>query len=501
MTQKILFWLGLDLTNFCLSWSLQKQLDSNFFAIIDITNKPKQFFQKQKLVNFTKTWFFFDHVRKSKKSVDMDYLINFEKKYKIDLLTIAINERIFYRFFTFHKFSRKEILLILEQECKLFEAILDEINPDFFITKVPSRHHHELFCRLCKARGVKVLMLAQSRLGHRSIISESSTTFDLSEKYHDLESPGRTLEDLQSFLSSLDYSKQIKKFVHERGNPIIENLKVAIKYLTSENKETETQYYYYGRTKINVILSMIKGTIVEKYRQVFIDKHLKKYVDLSTPFAYYPMGVDMEETNLIGSPFHTNQTEIIRSIIKSLPVNYKLYVKENPAQISRGWRRISEYKELLDIPGIEFIHPSYSSENLLKNCALVLTISGTSGFEAAIYNKPTIVFSNTFYSILSSVYRIKEIEDLPQAIKISLSKKLDPVNIDKFVKWLELNTINFDRYGFLSLINNVFYHGGRLFKVNIDESIMNLFLQQNESAFDELASEHLKKIQSYNITK
>lgn len=161
MKEKIIFWLGVDLTHFCLSWSLKKQLDADFFAIIDITNKPRQFFEKQTLVDFKKTWFFFDHIKNSNKSIDIDYLTNFEKKYKIDLWTLAINERMFYRFFQFHRFSRNEILSILEHECKLFETILDEIKPDFLITKLPSRHHHELFYRLCKARGIKILMLAQ----------------------------------------------------------------------------------------------------------------------------------------------------------------------------------------------------------------------------------------------------------------------------------------------------------------------------------------------------
>ena len=35
---------------------------------------------------------------------------------------LAINERIFYRFYNFHKFSNNEILSIEEQSCKFFES-------------------------------------------------------------------------------------------------------------------------------------------------------------------------------------------------------------------------------------------------------------------------------------------------------------------------------------------------------------------------------------------
>ena len=46
--------------------------------------------------------------------------------------------------------------------------------------------------------------------------------------------------------------------------------------------------------------------------------------------------------------FYTNQIEIIRHIAKSLPIGYKLCVKEHPAMNTRGWRSVSDYKEIMD---------------------------------------------------------------------------------------------------------------------------------------------------------
>ena len=138
MKDKILVWLGADFTHFCASYYLQKSYDAEFYAIIDITNKPRFFFEKQDLVKFKKIWFFHDHIKKNVKP-DLDYLSNFEKKYNVDLFKLAINERIFYRFFDdFYNFSTDEILSIVDQECRLFENILNEIKPNFFITKEAS---------------------------------------------------------------------------------------------------------------------------------------------------------------------------------------------------------------------------------------------------------------------------------------------------------------------------------------------------------------------------
>ena len=58
MKQKIFFWITADLTNFCMAYYLQKNHDAEFYAIIDITNRPKKFFKEQKLVQFKKIWFY-----------------------------------------------------------------------------------------------------------------------------------------------------------------------------------------------------------------------------------------------------------------------------------------------------------------------------------------------------------------------------------------------------------------------------------------------------------
>ena len=71
-------------------------------------------------------WYYHDFINTKSKNIDIDYLLNFEKKYKLDLWKYALNERFFYLHNPFYKFTKNEILAILEQELKLFESILDE---------------------------------------------------------------------------------------------------------------------------------------------------------------------------------------------------------------------------------------------------------------------------------------------------------------------------------------------------------------------------------------
>mgnify|MGYP003689461511 FL=1 len=176
---KLLFWLNSFFMHFSLAYYLQSQMDADFFGIVDTNSKPKKFFENQKLVDFKKNWYFHDHIDMNQKKPDIEYLMNFEKKYKINLWKLAINERFFYKHNRFHKFQKEEILSILEQELKLFEIILDDVKPDYFLTYDPVFHHQKLLLDMCKTRGIKILSINYTGIKDKVIIAEDATTLDL----------------------------------------------------------------------------------------------------------------------------------------------------------------------------------------------------------------------------------------------------------------------------------------------------------------------------------
>lgn len=235
----------------------------------------------------------------------------------------------------------------------------------------------------------------------------------------------------------------------------------------------------------------------KKYRQHFIDKNLKKHVDLAAPFVYFPMAVDLERNLLITAPLYTNQIEIIRNIAKSLPIGYSLYVKENPSQVSREWRSISEYKEIMSIPNVTIIHPSMPSRQLLQNCSLVITIAGSSGFEAAFYGKPTIAFANVGYSILPSIKKVTNVEQLSQLIQTTLVEQIIPSNLERYLILLEKNSFDFDLFGIGSEFKDKFYFGGTLVDVEILPDQIKTFLEEHNDSLSILALEHIKKIKRH----
>jgi lipid A disaccharide synthetase len=163
----------------------------------------------------------------------------------------------------------------------------------------------------------------------------------------------------------------------------------------------------------------------------------------------------------------------------------------------RHWRKIKEYKELMTLPNVELIHPSVSSKEMLENCKIVITINGTTGLEAALYEKPAIVFTDTIYQSLPSVHRLKSLEELPEAISESLKKEVNISDINEFINILERNSFNFDIDGHYNKILEKFHRGGFMISNEMDMNELNSFIEENRETYEMLAIKHLDKIKNY----
>ncbi len=495
---KILFWLNAEFSHFAIAYFLQKQYDAEFYAVIDITNKPKKFFEQQTLVKFEKVWYFHDYIDPSYRINDTHFLKTFEQNYDLNLWKMLLNERIFYNFFDFHKFSESEMLSITEQSGKLFEKILDTIKPDFIISQNPIHFHAELFYQMARKKNVKCLLLSMPKLAGKYLISEQVTKIDYVNNLNEINNPtNRTFDEILSYLQNKSSDKTVRNYVEGNVNSKFLFLKSGLKYLFSSNSNVYTHYTYYGRTKFNVITKTFKFILQKKFREFFMKSKLITQIEIPTPFVYFPMSVDMERNVLIDAPFYTNQIEMIRIVAKSLPVNYKLVVKENPAQVLREWRPISDYNKISSIPNVILVHPSVRGQDLIRNSSLVISLAGASPLEANFYGKPSIVFGNVVYSLLPCVLKVTNLEDLPVLIKTALSKKVETSDLNRFIDLIEKNTVNFTLFEFETRFNSQFFYGGGLFDVVLEEEKVKDFLDGCSNEFKDLISEYIKKMQQH----
>ena len=498
MKHKIIFWLDSNFVHFGLANAIEKKYDCELYAIFDITNKPKPFYQKQKIVNFQKSWFYHDFINTKNGEPDYEYLKSFEERYGINLWTIAYNERLFFTYNDYYNFNEKQILLILEQGCKLFEQILDETKPNFLIMPITNQQHNTIFHSICKSKGIKILMMGATRFGNRQIISQELDQIDYIEQNENHGNIEKTsFEKLQEFLHSYHMSNMVSNYIQDFQNSNTSYLKAAFSFLFSSNENTETHYSYYGRTKFRVLQKMLGYTLRKKSRESFMNNNLSKTIDTSKPFIYFPLHQIQERVLLLGAPYHTNQLEVIKHIVKSLPIGYNLVVKDPPIQVTRGWRSIAELKEIMELPNVQLVHWSIPSIDIIKKCSLVVTIKGSTAIEAAFYEKPAIVFSNVGYSQLKSVLQIRDFEKLPDAIRNSLNRNVELQDLSNYVELIKKHSFEFDYNSIYLDFANEFHHNGFSVDTSLSEPEVKKFLEKHSESFNFLAEQHINKIHQH----
>ena len=152
---------------------------------------------------------------------------------------------------------------ILENDCKFFEKVLDEVNPNFLIIKLADFHRTQLLVELCNAKGIKVLMLIASRLGFRSYISSSITT---PENYSNLKNNKKpvTFFELQEYIKKFDKFKQSSKTQSSGiGMPVKDKIIAFLKWIfQTYDDEYRKTYDHFGVTIFQVLKNKITEEII-----------------------------------------------------------------------------------------------------------------------------------------------------------------------------------------------------------------------------------------------
>lgn len=457
----------------------EKKSDMELFAVVNARDQ-KKFFQNQSVVKFQKTFYLYDHISNPNYNVNLDYLVSIENKYQINLFQIADTDLEFH--FSNNKSSKNEILSILEQDCRFLEKVLEEVKPDYLCVPVTDRHYHMILQGMCEAKGIKILMLCPSRLGHRWIILEDLDKFDSDINYEEIQFETKSFEQLKTYLQEFPFFKNAGKDLVLYENSRKEKLSAILEY-----KKTMPRF---------IIKQLLQKRKKQSHKD-FIDKNFQRQINDEINFIYFPLHAEPERALYTSVPFYSNQLEVITNIAKSLPVNFSLIVKDHPAMEFFGWRNPSFYKKIMSLPNVKIVHPSVKPNTLFEKCSGVISIGGSAGLEACFYNKSVIVFGDLNFTIIPSVFKVDKLENLPKLICKFLNTKPDPSHLSKFVAYLEKYSFEFNLPELLSDLYNQFYYGGLKTVTNISEEKLNSYFEKHQTTFCNLAEEHIKKIEYY----
>ena len=480
MTKRILFYIDLFTLHFGLANYVQKNTDYELFGLIDTTNKPKNFFQNQKLVKFKNQWFYHDFID-IHKVPDFEYLKKLSNIYGLDVKKLIKNDRHFNHYNKFFTFTENQKKSIFAQECKLYEKIISESNVDYLIITQPSLRHSYVLYKICKSLKVTPLVINPSVLGYQTFVSSHINKLD-SFNTKNITVEKKSFNELQNILKQFNVNTQIVNYIEKFGQSKLSLVKSAYKFLfINDSSNTKTHYTYFGRSKVKVLSYSIKNLIQKRSRMDFINKNFQKSIK-DEKIIYFPLQVEPDRNLLLGAPDFVDQLNSVVQIAKRLPPGYKLYVKEHPGQ-NRTWREISYYEKMLKLKNVKLIHPHFPSEKIYQKCDLVITAVGTSGFEALFYGIPVIIFGDTIYSDISTVTKMNSFDKLESIIINSLNQKPNPDELNLLLKLLERNSIDFDLFGYYTLQAHEFYHDSNLIDVEISEEKMKNFLESNNDIF------------------
>ena len=173
-------------------------------------------------------------------------------------------------------------------------------------------------------------------------------------------------------------------------------------------------------------------------------------------FVYYPLHIEPEYSIQGLSPEFFFQHALIATIARDLPAGVRFAVKETPGAIGR--RPVNFYDQIVDFKNVVLIDTLELGLECARRADVVVTITGTGGFEAAVAGKPVITFGHhNIYNCLPHVRLIKSEGEVAEALLNALSPEFDREGArragQRFLNAVVSKSFDMRQYDFLDASN------------------------------------------------
>lgn len=380
------------------------------------------------------------HARYEQEKLDPAYLDFLEKKFGIPFLwpflavdrVLMSNQLVREYPHDKSEYTHEEMLRILQVHARAIIRMLDEERPDFVFFSILGGVGSYLLYQIAKTYGIKTIFVLMTGLRDRYILSERYDSFTWADKKfmterealkaspawkdavayieHFRKQPGPYLDRSTPEMQSVTRLKQFKFL----------NPKNAVRSLRTFSRNVVTHFTGHERFDYSYVSpwNYLKDMAMRKLRNLIGADDLYDEFNPNENFAFFPLHLEPEVSLLLQAPNYTDQMNLIRQIARSLPVRFKLLVKEHP--LMAEYRPRAFYKKLKNIPNVKLISPTISSYAITPMAKLIFTITGTIGWEGLMLKKPIITFGHWFYNSMPMVKFCREIETLPTLVKEQL---------------------------------------------------------------------------------
>ena len=141
----------------------------------------------------------------------------------------------------------------------------------------------------------------------------------------------------------------------------------------------------------------LKYGVKRVFNRIWLENATKDFnLEECGEYILYFMHHQPEATTTSAAQKYVDQWKIIEDIAVNAPSNINIVIKAHP--FGYGWQGRDYYEKLLRLPNVFMTPIGYDGKELIKSAKVVLTINGSIGMEAMIYDIPSYTLGKAWYS-------------------------------------------------------------------------------------------------------
>ena len=405
---------------------------------------------------------------KNRKTIKVDHsrLKEIEKKYTYfkglnkQILSAQATSTPYHDRFYYHPTTYNENLYWLMLNYNKTEDILNSIKPDYIFDINMGEIQRTIINEVANYKRIAYVTPEDARYKNFKI-----PTFNLGlepEKYFiDAYNKNKIDKNLQKYIKEVqNYAAQSsimpKRYEDNKEwrNNFANNyrLRDALGHIFNKTlKQIKFQIYYFrnnkNRIKYNLPLNSnpvrrVLWNYIFAIRKFYLFSNFNKYFlePCDEKYIFLPLHVIPENSTYVKGTMYLNQLNLIEAISQSLPISWKLYVKEHPNMV--GQRSIEFYKKAANFHNIKLVklNAYKDAKSWIEKSLGVITVTGSTALEAAMLNKPAIVFGNSCFNVLPNVRfanSLNELESLFNLIKTDSWSKDNEISRASYLKTIQ----------------------------------------------------------------
>lgn len=217
-------------------------------------------------------------------------------------------------------------------------------------------------------------------------------------------------------------------------------------------------WFKHPRRRMVYLLSDKLAALVLSWRdnrRALRQRPLIDQIDPATPFVFFPLHFEPEASLLTDAVDSPSQLTIIDWLARGAPSGWRIVIKEHPTQGLRRphgfWETIRRYPNVLVASKYE------AGEALMERCAVLATINGTLGLQAAQQLKPAICFHRHYIGkVLPQIWVVESFVAVKNALEKISAAGSSPSDL-----WRRANEAWRDTWALheFPIVESALYHG------------------------------------------